>query len=374
MTTTQERPLQASGPRMHRPTREDVRPLALMVTVVVGLHVLGWVTLVAVVAPQHLQTGNAQFFGIGLGLTAYTLGMRHAFDADHIAAIDNTTRKLLSEGKRPLTVGFWFSLGHSTIVFVLCLLLAFGIRSVAGQLEDDGSALHAVTGVIGTAVSGAFLYLIGILNLVVLVGILKVFRDMRRGHYDEATLEDHLNNRGFMNRFLGGLTKSVRKPWHIYPIGVLFGLGFDTATEIGLLVLAGGAAAFSLPWYAILTLPVLFAAGMSLLDSIDGCLMNFAYGWAFSRPVRKVFYNITVTALSVAVALLIGTIELVGILVDKLGITDGVLAWIGGLDLNNVGFVIVGLFVATWLVAIVVWRFGRVEERWSAGLRSSSAE
>jgi nickel/cobalt transporter (NiCoT) family protein len=186
--------------------------------------------------------------------------------------------------------------------------------------------------------------------------------------YDEAGLEQQLNNRGFMNRFLGGLTKSVTKPWQIYPIGVLFGLGFDTATEIGLLVLAGGAAAFSLPWYAILTLPVLFAAGMSLLDSIDGCFMNFAYGWAFSRPVRKVYYNITVTALSVAVALIIGTIELLGILGEKLSITSGPIAWIGGLDLNNVGFAIVGLFVLTWLVALAVWRYGRIEERWSQSL------
>jgi high-affinity nickel-transport protein len=370
MTLTQERPAAGARARMHRPTRADARPLTLMAVVVVGLHVLGWVTLAAVVAPQHLPVGHAQFFGIGLGLTAYTLGMRHAFDADHIAAIDNTTRKLLAEEKRPLTVGFWFSLGHSSVVFVLVGLLAFGIRSLAGQIENGGSTLHAVTGMVGTLVSGTFLYLIGILNLVVLVGILRVFRDMRRGRYDEATLEDHLNNRGLMNRFLGGLTKSITKPWQIYPVGVLFGLGFDTATEVGLLVLAGGAAAFQLPWYAILTLPVLFAAGMSLLDSIDGCLMNYAYGWAFSRPVRKVYYNITVTALSVAVALLIGTVELAGILADKLSVDSGPLAWAGGLDLNNVGFVIVGLFVVTWVVAMAVWRFGRVEERWSAALQS----
>jgi len=344
------------------------RAIGGMALVVVALHVIGWGTLALVIAPQQLSVGTSGVFGFGLGLTAYTLGMRHAFDADHIAAIDNTTRKLLAEGKKPVTVGFWFSLGHSSIVFGLCILLAFGVRSLAGQLESDGSTLQQVTGVFGTLISGTFLYILGILNLVILVGIVKVFRDMRRGRYDEATLEQHLDNRGFMNRFLGGLTKSVTKPWQIYPIGVLFGLGFDTATEIGLLVLAGGAAAFQLPWYAIIVLPVLFAAGMSLLDSLDGCFMNYAYGWAFSRPVRKVYYNITVTALSVAVALLIGTVELVSILAEKLSIDSGPLAWIAGLDLNHVGFVIVGLFVLTWLVALAIWRYGRIEERWSAHL------
>jgi nickel/cobalt transporter (NiCoT) family protein len=349
-------------------TRGEWGAMGAMAVVVVALHVLGWVTLSAIVAPHHYQVGGSQAFGLGLGLTAYTLGMRHAFDADHIAAIDNTTRKLMADGKRPVTVGFWFSLGHSTVVFGLCLLLAFGIRSLSGQLETDGSGLHTVTGFIGTLVSGTFLYILGILNLVILLGIVKVFRAMKQGRYDEAALEEQLNNRGFMNRFLGGLTRSITKPWQIYPVGVLFGLGFDTATEIGLLVLAGGAAAFQLPWYAVLTLPVLFAAGMSLLDSIDGCFMNFAYGWAFSRPVRKVYYNITITALSVAVALIIGTVELISILTDKLGIRTGPLAWIGGLDLNYVGFVIVALFVLTWVVALAVWRLGRIEERWSAHL------
>ncbi len=243
--------------------------------------------------------------------------MRHAFDADHIAAIDNTTRKLMSEGKRPLSTGFWFSLGHSSVVFALALLLSVGIRSLAGPVENDGSGLHGVTGLVGTLVSGTFLYLIAALNVVILVGILKVFRAMKRGTYDEAALEEHLNNRGLMNRYLGRVTRSVTKPSQMYPIGILFGLGFDTATEVALLVLAGGAAGAGLPWYAILTLPVLFAAGMSLLDSIDGSFMNFAYGWAFSKPVRKVFYNLTITGLSVAIALVIGTIELGGLLAAK---------------------------------------------------------
>src|SRR3954451_18538928 len=329
------------------------------------LHIVGWGVLAAVIAPHHYVVGNNQVFGVGLGITAYALGMRHAFDADHIAAIDNTTRKLMADGRRPVSVGFWFSLGHSSVVFGLCLLLALGVKALAGQVENDSSTLQQTTGLIGTAVSGVFLLLIGIVNLVVLRQIIGVFRRMRDGAFDEEGLEAHLNNRGLLNRILGRATRAVTKPWHMYPLGLLFGLGFDTATEVSLLVLAGGAAAFALPWYAILILPILFAAGMSLLDTIDGCFMNFAYGWAFSKPVRKVFYNITITGLSVAVALIIGTIELLSIATTKLGIATGPLAAIGGLDLNVVGYAIVGLFVATWIVALLVWRYGRIEEKWS---------
>jgi high-affinity nickel-transport protein len=344
-----------------------------MSVIVVALHVIGWGVLLGLVAPRNFHISSTQVFGVGLGVTAYTLGMRHAFDADHIAAIDNTTRKLMGQGKRPLSVGFWFSLGHSSIVFGLCLLLAAGMRALAGPVESDSSRLHDITGAIGTGVSGLFLYLIGILNLVVLLGIVKVFREMRHGRFDEAQLEVQLANRGLMNRILGGATRAVKKPGQMYFVGVLFGLGFDTATEVSLLVLAGGAAAFALPWYAIMTLPILFAAGMSLLDSIDGCFMNFAYGWAFSKPVRKVYYNITITALSVAVALIIGTVELVSILTDQLDITTGPLATIAGLNLNDVGYAIVALFVLTWVVALAVWRWGRIEEKWTAGLAASPA-
>ncbi len=338
-----------------------------MAAFVALLHVVGWGLLVLFVAPEEYRV-EGQLFGVGLGVTAYTLGMRHAFDADHIAAIDNTTRKLLADGRQSMSVGFWFSLGHSSVVLVIVMLLALGIRALAGALEDDGSALQQVTGVWGTTVSGVFLVLIGLVNLAALVGILKVFRRMRSGHYDEAELERQLDKRGFLNRLLGRVTRAVRKPWHMYPVGLLFGLGFDTVTEVGLLVIAGGAAAADLPWYAVLTLPVLFAAGMSLLDSLDGSFMNFAYGWAFNRPVRKIYYNITVTSLSVAVALVIGLIELVGLLGEKLGITSGPVAWVASIDLGDVGFWIVGLFLVTWVVALAVWRFGRIEERWSAAL------
>ncbi|MEO6886713.1 MAG: HoxN/HupN/NixA family nickel/cobalt transporter [Jatrophihabitantaceae bacterium] len=362
--------------------RQDRRSLSGMLGFIVVLHVLGFGILFGLVVPAHLHLGGDHpVFNVGVGILAYTFGLRHAFDADHIAAVDNTTRKLMADNvanrvegtddahvRKPLSVGFWFSLGHSTIVFLLAFLLSVGVKALAGQVEDDNSGLHSATGLIGASVSGTFLWILGILNLIVLVGIVKVFREMRLGHYNEAELEEHLNKRGFMNRFLGGLTKSVRKAWHIYPIGVLFGLGFDTATEVGLLVLAGGAAAFNLPFYSILVLPILFAAGMCLMDTVDGVFMNAAYGWAFARPVRKVFYNITITAISVAVALIIGSIELIGVLADQANITSGPIATIANIPLDYAGYAIVGLFVVAWLIALAVWRLGRIEQRWSANL------
>jgi len=353
-------------------TRAEWTRLAGMAAFIIGLHVVGWFVLAAIVAPNHYTVGT-KTFGVGIGLTAYTLGMRHAFDADHIAAIDNTTRKLMHEGKRPLSVGFWFSLGHSSIVFGLALLLSFGIKSLADPVQNDDSTLHDVTGWIGTTVSGTFLYAIAVVNLLILGGIWKLFRRMREGVYDEAALEEQLNNRGLMNRLLGRVMKSVTKPWQMYPVGLLFGLGFDTATEIALLVLAGSSAASGLPWYAILCLPVLFAAGMCLLDTIDGSFMNFAYEWAFSQPVRKVYYNLTITGLSVAVALIIGTVELLDLVADKANLHGAFWNWVSGLDLNTVGYVIVGLFVLTWAVALTVWRFGDIESKWTAGLRAAEA-
>ncbi len=366
---TGQRPgLRASWDSLDRGQR---RTLLMMTLVVLGLNIAGFVTLIALVAPAHYRLGSSGAFTIGIGVTAYTLGLRHAFDADHIAAIDNTTRKLMAEGKRPLSVGFWFSLGHSTIVFALAFLLALGVRSLSGPVNNDDSSLHQLTGWIGTLVSGSFLYIIAALNIVILVGIIRVFREMRTGAYDEETLEHQLECRGFMNRFFRGMTKAVTKPQQMYPIGVLFGLGFDTATEVALLVLAGSAGAAGLPWYAILCLPILFAAGMSLLDTIDGSFMNFAYGWAFSKPVRKVFYNLTITGLSVAVALVIGTIELGGLIAEHLNLSGSFWNWFEGIDINFLGFLIVGMFVATWTIALAVWRFGRIEERWSAHLGES---
>jgi nickel/cobalt transporter (NiCoT) family protein len=356
-------------------TAGDKRSLWGMGIVVVLLHVIGLGILFGAVAPQHLQLGGDHpIFTVGVGVLAYTFGLRHAFDADHIAAVDNTTRKLLADReaagtrRQPLSVGFWFSLGHSTIVFALAFLLSIGVKALVGPVEDDSSRLHTITGLIGPTVSGVFLWVLGILNLVTLLGILKVFRDLRRGRYDEAELERRLDERGFMNRFLGGLTKAVRKPWHIYPVGVLFGLGFDTATEVGLLVLAGGAAAFALPFYAILVLPILFAAGMCLMDTVDGVFMNAAYGWAFARPVRKIFYNLTITSISVAVALVIGTIELAGVIADRADITHGPIAELARIPLDYAGYAIVALFVIAWTLAITVWKVGRIEDRWATDL------
>jgi high-affinity nickel-transport protein len=342
--------------------RADWTRFAGLLAVIAALHVAAFGILAVLIAPHHYTVGT-QVFGFGLGITAYTLGMRHAFDADHIAAIDNTTRKLMADGKRPVSVGFWFALGHSTIVVLLAAGIAAGTRQVA-SLTHDGSSARRTLGVVSTSASGGFLYLIGILNLVALMGIVKMYRALRRGEFDEAMLTKQLDKRGFLNRVLGRLTKSVTRPGQMYPVGLLFGIGFDTATEVLLLALAGSTAAAGLPWYAILCLPLLFTAGMSLFDTLDGTFMNFAYHWAFSNPVRKVYYNLTITGLSVAVALVIGSIELIGVAHDQLGFVNPVTDWISDLNLNDVGFVVVGAFMVVWAVAIGYWKLARVEHRW----------
>jgi high-affinity nickel-transport protein len=342
--------------------REWARAGAMAATII-GLNVLGWGMLAAVVG-GHYHITRTEIFGFGTGILAYTLGMRHAFDADHIAAIDNTTRKLVGEGKRPLSTGFFFSLGHSSIVFVLALLLNFGIRALDDQVRNGSSGLHTMTGIIGTGVSGTFLYLIAALNVVVLAGIVKVFREMRNGAFDDKELEEQLAKRGLMNRFLGPLARRVDTPWKMYPIGLLFGLGFDTATEVALLVLAGSAVVSGLPFYAILSLPILFAAGMCLFDTADGCFMNFAYDWAFARPVRKVYYNLTITGLSVFVAFFIGTVEILGLIEQEYQLGGGFWTFMGNFDINKAGFVVVGVFVLTWAVALSVWHFGKIEQKW----------
>lgn len=346
--------------------RADWTSIAAVTGFVLLLHVIGWGVLILGVAPQHITLGSAGVFGVGLGVTAYLLGVRHAFDADHIAVIDNTTRKLVGEGTRSVSAGFWFSLGHSSVVFGLALLLALGVRALVGPVQDAESTMLQTLGLVGSLVAGTFLILVGLTNLFAAVGIAKVFRAMRSGEYDEAELERQLDNRGFVARLLGRVMRRVNQPWHLYPVGFLMGLGFDTASQVALLVLAAGTAAFTLPWYAMLVLPVLFAAGMSLFDSLDGIFMSRAYGWAFLQPVRKVYYNLTVTVLSVVVALVVGVIVLTGLLVERLGITTGPLAFVGSADLEFVGFAIVGLFVVSWLVALGVWRFGRIEQRWAA--------
>jgi high-affinity nickel-transport protein len=346
-------------------TRREWARLGTVTGVIVGLNLLGW-GMLAVAVGGHYHISKTGIFGAGTGILAYTLGMRHAFDADHIAAIDNTTRKLVNEGKRPLTTGFYFSLGHSSVVFLLAVLLNFGIRSLDDQVKNSSSQLQNTTNIIGTVVSGTFLFLIAALNIVILASIIKVFREMRSGRYNDDELEAQLAKRGLMNRLLGRFSRNIDAPWKMYPIGFLFGLGFDTATEVALLVLAGTAVVGGLPFYAVLSLPILFAAGMSMFDTADGCFMNFAYDWAFSRPIRKVYYNLTITGLSEFVAVFVGAIELLGLLAQEGKLTGSGWAWLGNFNINTAGFVIVGVFVVTWAVALSVWRFGKIEQKWDA--------
>jgi nickel/cobalt transporter (NiCoT) family protein len=350
-------------PLRDRLTKDEWRRMALMFGFIAFLHVAGALLMWKATTGGY-KLGDGSLFGWGTAALAYTLGMRHAFDADHISAIDNTTRKLMAEGKRPLAVGFFFSLGHSSVVATLAILLNFGIKAVGTQLKDDNSALHHYTGLIGTTVSGTFLMLIAILNLMILVSIVGVFLQMRKGAYNEEELEKHLNSRGFLMRFFGPIARRIDASWKMYPLGILFGLGFDTATEIGLLVLAGSSVIAGLPWWAIISLPLFFAGGMSLLDTIDGSFMNFAYGWAFSKPVRKVYYNIIITGLSVAVAFFVGGLEIVQVISNQLNLNGGFWEYCKSFNLNSAGYFIVGAFVVVWTIALLLWKYGKVEEHW----------
>jgi high-affinity nickel-transport protein len=342
----------------------EKRRLGGFFSVIVALHVLGVAGLLTY-AIGHPGFG-------ALGLLAYSFGLRHAFDADHISAIDNTTRKFLQEGRRPMGIGFFFSLGHSTVVFLIALALGLAAKWLVEGVIDRGGQLHSIGGLIGTSVSGAFLLLIGVLNLVILVGIVQVFRRMRQGEFDRLSLEHELVAGGIMSRLFGRLFQVIRSSWQMYPIGFLFGLGFDTASEVALLAVSAGAAAQGLPILAVVSLPVLFAAGMSLMDTADGAFMCKAYAWAFSNPIRKVFYNMTVTGLSVFVALFIGLVEVLQILIQVLNLQGQPWAAITGLDfIGKAGFFIVGAFLVAWVGAFIAYRAGRLEERWSAQLEIS---
>jgi len=354
-------------------TRQEWARVGAMAAVVVLLNVVGWLLLTTAVG-HHFHVSQTKLFGLGTGVLAYTLGMRHAFDADHIAAIDNTTRKLVGEGKRPLSTGFFFSLGHSSVVLLLAIGLSFGIRALNIQVSQQTSGLHSATNIIGTSISGTFLYLIALVNLFVLISITRLYRQMRSGRFDPVELERQLDKRGLMNRLLGGYARHIDTSWKLYPVGFLFGLGFDTATEVALLVLAGSAVVGGLPLYAILSLPILFAAGMCTFDTLDGCFMNFAYDWAFANPVRKVFYNLTITGLSVAVAFFVGSIEILGLIGQEAKLSSPFWEFVRGFNINTAGFVIVGLFVFTWVVALLYWRLARVEEKWSSALVQETAE
>jgi high-affinity nickel-transport protein len=334
-----------------------------MALAIVALNVAGWGIFVFAIQPHHFRYAGLGL-GAGVAFTAWTLGARHAFDADHISAIDNTTRKLMSDGNRPLATGFFFALGHSTILLVVGTALAVAAKAVFGAVVSPGSGYETIGGVIGTSMAAGFLYLIAALNVVVLAGIAKVFRGLRAGRFDEAELERQLQARGMMWRFFGRFMGSITKTWHMFFVGLIFGIGFDTATEVLLLAATAAAATQGLPWYAVLALPLLFAGGMTLFDTLDGCFMNFAYGWAFARPVRKVYYNLVITGLSIAVAFLIGTIEIVGLLSAELHIHGGLWDFMANFDINKAGFAIAALFVAVWAAAIVYWRVGRLDHRW----------
>jgi high-affinity nickel-transport protein len=336
-------------------TRAEWGRLGGFSTGVVLLHVLGFGLFLYYLPRNPALTG--------LATLAYTFGLRHAFDADHIAAIDNTTRKLLGDGKRPLGTGFFFSLGHSTIVFGLTAALALAAGTVHSQISN----LHTYGSTIGASVSGMFLLLIGALNLLVLLEVVGVFRRMKRGQYDEQDLEAALADQGLLARFLlKRVGDRIDASWKMYPLGVLFGLGFDTATEIALLAVAAGVATHHVPFLAVISLPLIFAAGMSLMDTLDGAFMSHAYGWAFSSPVRKVYYNISVTSLSVAVAWMVGAIELLQVLAAKLALHGPVWRLLASVDLGRLGYLVLGLFVATWLCSLTLWKTRRFEQRWSA--------
>ena len=345
------------------------RRAGVMFAVIAALHIIGFGVFVAFVVPSHYKG-----LGIGVAALAYTLGLRHAFDADHISAIDNTTRKLMSEGKRPLSIGFWFSLGHSTIVVAIGVGIVLAEKTVYGAVSHHKSSLEQFGGVFGTIVSATFLYLIALLNVVILAGIIRVFRAMRHGDYDETELERQLNNRGLMYRVFGKWMKTIDREWKIYPVGVVFGMGFDTATEVALLATTALVASQHLPFYAILCLPILFTAGMTLMDTVDGIFMNFAYSWAFFNPVRKVYYNLAITGLSVAICFFIATIEILGLLPMELGgLHSGFWNYMASFDINTAGFVIVGMFVACWTGALAYWKLANVEEKWSTQLQRRAA-
>lgn len=317
-----------------------------MYTLLISFNIIVW-SLTFLVSTQFA-------FVLGTGLLAYTFGLRHAVDADHIAAIDNVTRKLMQEGKRPVAVGFFFSLGHSTIVVALSVVLAI----VGVVLQNSFDGLKNVGALVGTGVSAAFLYLIGIINLLVLIDIFRMFRQVTKGGtYSEETLDEFLAQRGMMNRFFGPLVRSINKSWKMYPLGVLFGLGFDTATEVGLLGISASTAGNGTPVFIVLLFPLLFMAGMTLIDTTDSIMMLGAYGWAFVKPIRKLFYNLNITLVSVMVALVVGTIEALSIVAQELNLTGGLWDAIANLDFEIFGYMIIGIFVLSWVGSTLIYKF-----------------
>jgi nickel/cobalt transporter (NiCoT) family protein len=322
------------------------------------LHVAGW-GLLLMVAAQHPAF-------LALGGLAYTFGLRHAFDADHISAIDNTTRKLLQDGRRPVGVGFFFSLGHSTVVFLIAAALGLAVKWILEGVVGSGGQLRSIGAILGSGISGAFLILIGVLNLLILVDIVRVYRRMKAGGYDSESLDHDLTAGGLMTRIFGRLFRVIKHSWQMYPVGFLFGLGFDTASEVAILAISAGAAANGVPIVAVIALPLIFAAGMSLMDTADGAFMAKAYSWAFASPIRKVFYNLTMTSLSVFVALFVGVVELTQVLIRALGLRGEIFSAIASFDLvGRAGYFIVAAFVLAWAGALTIYKARRIDERWA---------
>ena len=357
--------------------REELPRLFGVLGTVVFLHVLGWGLFAYFNSnPQYHQItdGSGALIYAGAGALAYGFGLRHAFDADHIVAIDDTTRIMLAKGKKPLGVGLFFSLGHSTVV----LALSVGIAFAATKTSIFKDAFSSTGGTIGTSVSGFFLYLVGILNLVIMVGVVKAWKQAKSGKYSHEHLEQLLNDRSIMRRiFKGKFKKGFDHSYQLYPIGVLFGLGFDTATEVGLLALSATAAAGTvggvLPPLAIIALPIIFAAGMSMMDALDGIFMTKAYSWAFTSPLRKIYYNLTTTGLSVFVALGIGTLQWISVASDNFGLAEKEpFKTITSVDLSSIGYFIVLSFVLAFAVSILIWKIGKYEERFGSKIKESS--
>ena len=306
-----------------------------------------------------IAVGSVSFVLGGLGLVAFVFGLRHGVDADHIAAIDNVTRKLIQEGKTPLTVGTWFSLGHSTVVVVMILGLVIATKSIIQAIPF----LQLAGALIGTTVSGVFLLLLGLTNLTIVIGLYKVFRGLKDGKLSRPELEELLDRRGMVNRYFRSLFRIVSEPWKAYPVGLLFGLGFDTASEIALIAISVGVGvSASVPLWMVLLLPFMFTCGMVLVDTTDGVAMRMAYTWAVLKPLRKVYYNITITIMSVLVALAIGTVELLQVASGELNLRGPFWSLLGALDFETLGFLVVGLFGATWLLSLVYWKYKRYDE------------
>jgi high-affinity nickel-transport protein len=353
-------PTSPTGPGDLRLQPREKVEMALLYGGVLLVTVLAFLAAFAYL-PHHFSSeiaGGSLIFS-GLAITAYVLGLRHGFDADHIAAIDNTTRKLLNEGKRPLTVGTWFSLGHSTVVCAMIGALVVAtdfVKTYYTSFENAGA-------IVGTLISGIFLFIIGIVNLIIVLEVYRIFRGLRNRELNQAQLDEQMEKRGFLYRYFGRFFRVVETPRQIYPIGILFGLGFDTATEVLLISFSVGfAVTTAVPFWAVMLLPLLFTCGMVLSDTTDGFAMRYAYGWAFNKPIRKIYYNLTLTVISVLVAFAIGGVELLQVLSSELGLGGAFWNWLDGLNFETLGVGILVLFLGTWGIAMAIYRWKRYEE------------